>query len=324
MTFNEHEHPRGEAGRFTETHHAEATGVTLSAPSNPFKDADGTEWEFGGDEYTDTYQSNVGRIEARVTTDIREEGARAEVIDRRAGVPKVIARQEHFESLDAAKAHAKGIRERAHKYGINNISAGSSSPWGKVQEVDNRAPGIDAVYTAGHGGLKITAARNKDIDPAWRESTFYEEDCAWSKVVLTHHQDFEPGLVTAAHATARRWYPDQYEAIVGKDPAKYGVDPADYKPVTAAESSIIETREFLAARADTHVRVGRVNQGPEGMKAVEIHDISPDGRDEEGDPVLNARTVLIPEAEFNMPWTERRTIPKNDAYQVVDMSTVEG
>ena len=32
MTFNEHEHPRGDAGRFTETHHAEA-GVTLGAPA---------------------------------------------------------------------------------------------------------------------------------------------------------------------------------------------------------------------------------------------------------------------------------------------------
>lgn len=32
MTFNENEHPRGTAGRFTETHHAEA-GVTLGAPT---------------------------------------------------------------------------------------------------------------------------------------------------------------------------------------------------------------------------------------------------------------------------------------------------
>ena len=324
MTFNENDHPRSTAGRFTETHHAEAAGVTLPAPSNPFLDADGTEWEFGGDEYTDLYQSNIGRIEARVTTDIREEGARAAVVDRRHGYPKFIGEQTHFGSLDEAKAHAKGIRERAHKYGFNTISEGSSSPWGKVQGTDTLAPGIDAVYTAGHGGLKVTAARNKDIDPAWRESTFYEEDCAWSKAVITHPQDLKPDYVAAAHKVARQWYPDQYEAIVGKDPAKYGIDPAGYKPVTAADSAIIETREFLAARSDTHVRVERVSQGPEGMKAVQIHDIAADGRDEEGDPVSNARTVLIPEAEFEMPWTERCTIPKNDTYQVVDLNTVEG
>ncbi|HEX9228192.1 MAG TPA: hypothetical protein VF885_16480 [Arthrobacter sp.] len=31
MTFNEHKHPRGDAGRFTETHHAEPGKVTLAA-----------------------------------------------------------------------------------------------------------------------------------------------------------------------------------------------------------------------------------------------------------------------------------------------------
>lgn len=31
MTFNEHDHPRGEAGRFTQTHHAEAGKVALAA-----------------------------------------------------------------------------------------------------------------------------------------------------------------------------------------------------------------------------------------------------------------------------------------------------
>jgi hypothetical protein len=324
MTFNENEHPRGAAGRFTETHHAEAPGVSLSGPANPFLDADGTEWEFGGDEYTDVYQSNLGRVEARITTDIREEGARATVIDRRHGYPTFIGEQKHFDSLDDAKAHAKSVRERALHYGFNTISEGSSSPWGKVQGTDTLAPGIDAVYTAGHGGLKVTAARNKDIDPAWRESTFYEEDCAWSKAAITHHRDLKPAYVESAHQVARRWYPDQYDAIVGKDPAKYGLDPETYTKVTAAESHIIEAREFLSARAGTHVRVDRVDQGPEGMKAVRIHDIPSDGRDEEGDPVANVRTVLIPEAEFNMPWTVKRTIPKNDSYQVIDPATVEG
>ena len=34
-------------------------------------------------------------------------------------------------------------------------------------------------------------------------------------------------------------------------------------------------------------------------------------------PVTNARTVLIPEGEWKMPWTERRTIPKNDNHRVI-------
>ncbi|HEX9228193.1 MAG TPA: hypothetical protein VF885_16475 [Arthrobacter sp.] len=41
MTFNENDHPRGAAGRFTETHHAEAAGVTLQAPAPGRPELDG-------------------------------------------------------------------------------------------------------------------------------------------------------------------------------------------------------------------------------------------------------------------------------------------
>lgn len=41
MTFNENDHPRGTAGRFTETHHAEAAGVTLQAPAPGRPELDG-------------------------------------------------------------------------------------------------------------------------------------------------------------------------------------------------------------------------------------------------------------------------------------------
>lgn len=34
MTFNENDHPRGDAGRFTETHHAEPTNVALAGPAD--------------------------------------------------------------------------------------------------------------------------------------------------------------------------------------------------------------------------------------------------------------------------------------------------
>lgn len=313
-------------GEFAKTAHAPSElSLPATPPANPFLDADGTAWELDGDEYTDVLDSNVGGITARVTTDVREEGARATVVDRRSGHFKIIGEQTHFATVDEAKAHAKGIRERAHKYGTNAVTAGSSSPWGKIQSVENIAPGIDAVYTSGHGGLKVTAARNKDIDPAWREGTFYEEDCAWSKAAITHHQDLTPEYAAAAHETARRWYPDQYTAIVGKNPAKYGL--TGFEPITAAESSIIETRDFLAARSATHDRVQSVDNDPKGhpgMVAVSLHDIAATGRDEEGDPVLNARTVLIPVGEWKMPWTERRTVPKKDTYQVIDPAALEG
>jgi hypothetical protein len=115
------------------------------------------------------------------------------------------------------------------------------------------AVGIDAAYTAGHGGLKLSPKRAKEVDPAWREPAgWYEEDCAWSKAVITHHQDLPADHVAAAHKTAREWYPDEYEAIVGKDPAKYGL--TDYQPITTEDSHIVRDREFLPARAGPTTR----------------------------------------------------------------------
>jgi hypothetical protein len=276
---------------------------------------DGTTWESGGDEYTDSYTSNDG-IEIRVTTDIREEGARSTVVDYRGNRPLVIGGQTHHESLGEAKAHGKAIRERAHRYEHNHISEGSRSPWGKLQGTDPLAVGIDAVWTAGHGGFKLSPERAAEVDPAWREPAgWYEQDCAWAKALITHHRDLKPSDVESAHKAARKYYPDEYTAIVGKDPAKYGLD--TFEPITAAESSIVETREFLAARSETHVRVERVDQEPAGhtgMVAVSVHDIPADGRDEEGAPAANQRTILVPKDEWKMPWTDRRTIPKLDDY----------
>lgn len=72
MTQNISRQPKGipAGGQFAAAAHAESP-VTLSTspmPANPFLDADGTDWEMGGDDpHTDTYTSHVGGIEARVT-----------------------------------------------------------------------------------------------------------------------------------------------------------------------------------------------------------------------------------------------------------------
>ncbi|MBG0738822.1 hypothetical protein IV500_05230 [Paeniglutamicibacter antarcticus] len=323
MTENISRQPKGVpvGGQFAATTHTEPELSPLTSVT-PFHDADGTDWEFGGDEYTDVYNSFQHAVEVRITTDIREDGAYATVTDFRRNRPLVLGDRTHHESLEEAKAHGKAIRERANSYEHNHIGEGSRSPWGKLQGVDPVAVGIDAVWTERHGGFKLSPERAAEVDPAWREvAGWYEQDCAWAKAIITHHQDLKPADVAGAHKAAREYYPDEYTAIVGKDPAKYGL--ASFQPITAAESSIIETREFLAARADTHVRVERVNLTPEGhsgMVSVDVHDIPADGRDEEDSPAVNARTILVPEQEWKMPWTERRTIPKSDAYQTLELA----
>ncbi|HEX9089785.1 MAG TPA: hypothetical protein VF867_19995 [Arthrobacter sp.] len=217
-------------GEFAKTVHSD-TVPTLAAParvSSPFKDADGTVWEFSGDEHTDVYNSYVNAVQARITTDVREEGARAEVIDFRNNRPLVLSGQTHYDSLDDAKTATKAIRERAARYEHNHIGEGSRSPWGPLQGTDPVAVGIDAVWTAGHGGFKLSPQRADEVDPAWAEPAgWYEQDCAWSKAILTHHQDMPAADVAHAHKAARKYYPVEYAAIVGKDPAKYGLESYD-------------------------------------------------------------------------------------------------
>jgi len=309
-------------GQFAPTTHSEPA-VALPARVTPFHDADGTDWEFGGDEFTDVYDSFVDGIEAHVTVDIREGGARAKVIDRRGTAPRMLANQQHFGSLDEAKAHTKAVRNRAARYGVNHIAVGGDSPWGEIQEVQAMAPGMDVAYTAGHGGLKLTPERNAEVDPAWREDAWYEEDCAWSKAVLTHHADLPEDYVTSAHETARRWYPDEYEAIVGQDPARYGLQ--HYRPITAVEPHIIADRQFFAARAATHDKVQDVRHDPDaypGMVAVTLSDIPADGRETGTGLASNVRVILIPDAEWNLPSTEKLTVPKTDRYQSLPVAGV--
>lgn len=226
MTFTPAHKPAGtpDGGQFTAPAHSD-TVPALPVAANPLKDADGTVWSFGGDEYQDTYLSYVNRIEARVTTDIREEGARATVVDFRGTRPLEVGGQTHYASLDEAKAAAKDIRARANRYEHNHISAGSRSPWGKLQGHDPMAPGIDMTWTAGHGGIKLSPERADEVDPAWREDTsWYEQDCAWVKAVITHHRDLPAQHVATAHKEARKYYPAEYNAVVGKDPDRYGVE----------------------------------------------------------------------------------------------------
>ncbi|GAC1368459.1 MAG: hypothetical protein NVSMB43_02270 [Pseudarthrobacter sp.] len=78
-------------GQFTAPAHSDSVPA-LTVPSNPFRDADGTTGESAGHEYQATYTNHVGGMEARITTDIREDGARSTVVDlcgAPAGVPRL-------------------------------------------------------------------------------------------------------------------------------------------------------------------------------------------------------------------------------------------
>ena len=61
---------------------------------------------------------------------------------------------------------------------VSNVRIGSRTPWGTADIVEQIAPGIVVVGTAGHGGVKLSPERNRGISPALRNASgWYEEDC---------------------------------------------------------------------------------------------------------------------------------------------------
>lgn len=315
-TFKEHEHPRAGTGQFVEKIQTESP-VTLSATdySDPTYDVvDQMVWELEGNEYGPVYTNKVGGIELSVGQDIRSDGGwSVRAVDFRGSRPKTLrGSHETFETIDGAKTYVKELRREALKFGVNNLTEGSSSPWGEIQYVTTIAPGIDAVGTSGHGGVKLSGGRQGKIHPAWRRPRgWYEEDLDAKVVCVTFPDEFEPHIVEDAHKLLRDYYPDEYEKAVGSNPAKYGLE--KYEPITAEESHIVREQQFYAARADTHVRFVTLDREPEGrpgMIAIELDDLPADGRS--FDATRNRRTVLVPESRWNdvAGHIERGTFPK--------------
>ncbi|MHB1973757.1 MAG: DUF7007 domain-containing protein [Acidimicrobiales bacterium] len=99
----------------------------------------------------------------------------------------------------------------------NTVREGSRSPWGTVDYVSPRAVGITDVATPGHGGVKLSAERNRAVHEAWRRpGGWYEEDCEWAIVAMTFPDAFAPEHADVARSTARHYFPDEYEIVTGE------------------------------------------------------------------------------------------------------------
>ena len=101
----------------------------------------------------------------------------------------------------------------AKDWGAVNLLVGSTTPWGKADHVRDLGPGAMQVATPGHGGVKLSAARNRAVHESVRSNDgWYEEDCEFH-VVAFAHPDLEFESPEAAAAGMKSWFPDQYEAI---------------------------------------------------------------------------------------------------------------
>ena len=145
--------------------------------------------------------SGVELVDDDLVGDVADETARA--VPHGAANGKLSAR--------AATGQPRRYRQ------ANTVREGSRSPWGTVDYVSHWDVGITNVGTAGHGGVKLSPGRNRDVHEVWRRpGGWYEEDCEWAIVAVTFPECYSPEHAATARTTARHWFPDEYEVVTGE------------------------------------------------------------------------------------------------------------
>lgn len=128
------------------------------------------------------------------------------------------------------------------------ISCRTNTPWGPSQGATLYADGVVCHSTAGHGGFKLSAERNRNVNPLLRAAGgWYEEDECWAIVAITFAQLFTGFERRCAERAIKDSWPDAWEAIFGtillpgesreKDRRAFERDHASRWIVTAAISS---------------------------------------------------------------------------------------
>lgn len=91
-----------------------------------------------------------------------------------------------------------------------------SAPWGKVQTVEQFAPEVFSVSTAGHGGMKLLGAMQRNMPASLKvKGGWYEEDAEWSKVATAYPDLFTSFERRHGEKTLRNSYPEAWEEFYG-------------------------------------------------------------------------------------------------------------
>jgi hypothetical protein len=111
--------------------------------------------------------------------------------------------------------NAEHQRERKALGRVEEYSC-AHTPWGASQSATVYAEGVVSHSTAGHGGFKLSAARNRQIHPMLRsKGGFYEEDAEWAIVAITFPHLFTSYERRCAECTVKDSWPDAWETIFG-------------------------------------------------------------------------------------------------------------
>ena len=101
---------------------------------------------------------------------------------------------------------------------MTRYNVSTSTPWGVAQTARSFGRGIVQYSTAGHGGFHVSSGLLRQMDEDMRGDKYaplgwFEEDCAWSMVVLSFPERFDLQTRLAALDTLRSTYPQQFQRI---------------------------------------------------------------------------------------------------------------
>jgi hypothetical protein len=123
------------------------------------------------------------------------------------------------ELVDEAAFRAKVTENAEHQrekraLGRRDVRSSANTPWGPSQGATLYAEDVVFHSTAGHGGFKLSAERNRKIDPMLRSAGgWYEEDAEWAIVAITYPHLFTAFERRCAEQTIKDSWPNAWEAI---------------------------------------------------------------------------------------------------------------
>ncbi|MGV1963608.1 DUF7007 domain-containing protein [Agrobacterium sp. 22-222-1] len=192
------------------------------------------------------------------------------------------------ELADEAAFRAAVLERAEHQrekraLGRREARVSASTPWGPSQGATLHAEDVVFHSTAGHGGFRISAARNAKVHPMLRVTGgWYEEDEAWAIVAITFPHLFTAFEQRCAERTIKDSWPDAWEKIFGT-------------VLQPGESTTKDQRAFEREHADDWIVISAItSQHAEGFVEVVAT------RGGKREPAAEERRFLVPSAEYQV------------------------
>ncbi|MBN9214673.1 MAG: hypothetical protein J0J04_07655 [Microbacterium sp.] len=298
-TFVEADHPRGQAanaGQFREKVNDAPSGeLTATVETLPICPRHGGEW---GDDIT--CEGCVDDDGQMLPFEVDADGSPA--------TPDLCAR------CDATATGTDGLCDRhTLRWGRLDIGEGSRTPWGPAQHVSNVGPGIIVASCAGHGGVKLSPERNREIPAALRNSSgWYEEDCEYHIPARYFPAEFAAQPHLRDHWTEetmredsdrriRDWYPDKWEKANGRELVKGESMTRDEQLWAREHENDFVTRYARTAATDPNlVRVGAKRES-DGAEAEFLIPVDEYEARRDGDRGRAGRFAVDPSRHAQLP-----------------------